>query len=52
LVDGLLNRVELADAVECFFGDGRAAGGVNIEEFAPHMCPAAGLDYPTPPTNN
>ncbi|HYZ39385.1 MAG TPA: hypothetical protein VE687_02035, partial [Stellaceae bacterium] len=36
-------------AIKRFFGNRRASGGMNIEEFAPHMCPAAGLD--NPPTN-
>ena len=46
-IDGLLNGVELANAIERLFGDGGAGGGMNVEEFAPHMGPAAGLDNPT-----
>src|SRR5207237_5712275 len=36
-----------ANAIERFFVDGRAGGGVDIKEFASHMRPAAGLDNPT-----
>jgi hypothetical protein len=45
-VDDLLDGIELADAIERFFGDGAADGDVDIEEFAPHMRPAASLDNP------
>jgi hypothetical protein len=37
----------LGYAIKRFFGDRRSSGGVDIEEFAPHMRPAAGLDNPT-----
>ena len=43
----LLNRVKLADAIERFLRDRRGGRGVNIEEFAPHMRPAGGLDNPS-----
>jgi len=43
-VDRLLDPVELADAIERFFGDQRRGGGVYIEEFAPDMGPAGGFD--------
>ena len=46
-VDDLLDRIELANAIERLFGDRRAGGGVDVKELAPHMCPAASLDNPT-----
>ena len=45
-LDPLLDPVELTDAVECLFGKRRAGGGMAIEELAPHLRPAAGLDNP------
>jgi hypothetical protein len=42
--DRLLDAVELADAVERLLGDRRGCGGMYIEELAPDMRPAGGLD--------
>ena len=38
-----LNAIQCPDAVEGLAGDGRAIGGVHIEELAPHMGPAGGF---------
>jgi hypothetical protein len=42
-VDGFLDPIKLADAVERLLGDGRAVGGVHIEELTAHMRPACRL---------
>jgi hypothetical protein len=42
-IDDFFDGVELANAIEWFFGDRRAGGGVNVKEFAPHMRPTGGL---------
>ena len=44
--DRLLDPVELADVIERLLGDRRSRGGVDIEEFAPHMRPTGGFGDP------
>src|SRR5258707_9497263 len=45
----VLDLVERADALQRDGSERRVGGGVEVEELAPHMCPARHLDHRVPP---